>query len=460
MVGKRLRATVISLVAVLALGLVFVLGLPVSDASATHSQCAGAEQQCQPLASQKAQAGMNATASTVGENRVVVAVENAGYGRSASVGVPFEVGDPGGEGELRGLRVDSGNRTGEYTIAFDVADSAANLSSSTTGTLSPVPGVEDRMVYVAPDSDLPEDAFSLTYRFDVDRGYLQYHDVSGDDAAIAVYRDGEWQQLQNTEVKRDGSEVVVSASVSTTDPVALGLYRGNLSVVGVGADGVLVSNRTSEITVQARNDGSRAATETVAIEGRNDWIVTRDNVTVPANSERTARIPVQFNRSGTWPLEVGDQETTVRVLEPQANASATNLTVRDSRIEAGEEVQLVATVRNTGRANGTTAVPFRAFGDVVGTTEVTLARGETETVQFSQRIDAPGTHRVGIANKTTTVQVEGETPATEGDIETTPSTSQAVTFWGEGLGSWAVAVGIGLALLFGAVTVSRLFGRD
>lgn len=90
---------------------------------------------------------------------------------------------------------------------------------------------------------------------------------------------------------------------------------------------------------------------------------------------------------------------------------ATELSLDQERIDAGETVEVTATVENTGDVTETNQVSLLVFGESVDTQEVTLEPGEEETLTFIQRIDSPGSHTVEVAGETQQLDVEGDEPA-------------------------------------------------
>ncbi|WP_435318634.1 BGTF surface domain-containing protein [Haloarchaeobius sp. TZWSO28] len=100
-----------------------------------------------------------------------------------------------------------------------------------------------------------------------------------------------------------------------------------------------------------------------------------------------------------------------------------------SMVTQGENLTVAATVSNTGGTEGTATVEFRFDGDVVESRQVTVAAGDTQTVEFEVTADAePGTYThgvyVGDSNAT------GELEIIEPDTTTTttpPTTTQPPT---------------------------------
>ncbi|ADJ15449.1 hypothetical protein [Halalkalicoccus jeotgali] len=151
--------------------------------------------------------------------------------------------------------------------------------------------------------------------------------------------------------------------------------------------------------------------------------------------ERTATEPAgETDRFYSFESSPGGSGEFAVVLA-ESPIEATELSLDRERIDAGETVEVTATVENTASVTETQPVELLVFGAVTGTEEVTLEPGETTTVSFSQRVDAPGTHTVEVAGQTQQLTVKGEAPAS-GDSESAASSSNGF-----------LAIGIGLVVL-------------
>ncbi len=146
-----------------------------------------------------------------------------------------------------------------------------------------------------------------------------------------------------------------------------------------------------------------------------------------------SEVTVYERTGGGWERtateSVGETETSYRfesttesggefaVVLDESPLVATELSIDDERIEAGENVEITATVENTGPVTETRPVELLVFGEVTDTQEVTLEPGETTTVTFTQRVDAPGSHTVEVAGASQSLEVEGEEPSAPGGTE-------------------------------------------
>ncbi len=104
--------------------------------------------------------------------------------------------------------------------------------------------------------------------------------------------------------------------------------------------------------------------------------------------------------------------------EEDGEAQVVDATLNETEIDAGESVQVNATVENQGDESASFRAGLELDGDVVETQNVSeIAAGESETVQFTPRLDDPGTVSVAV-NGTT----PGEVTVQERDAE--PDTNE------------------------------------
>lgn len=117
----------------------------------------------------------------------------------------------------------------------------------------------------------------------------------------------------------------------------------------------------------------------------------------PANATATSagyRFRAPVDTTGT--VVLGERVSAVRVSE----VAAANGTVAMET-----PVTIDANVSNRGLATGTRTVAFRVADDRVATRTVTLAPGESRTIQFTHAFDSPGTYEVAVGNQSTSVEV-------------------------------------------------------
>ncbi|WP_257297823.1 BGTF surface domain-containing protein [Haloarchaeobius sp. FL176] len=100
-------------------------------------------------------------------------------------------------------------------------------------------------------------------------------------------------------------------------------------------------------------------------------------------------------------------------------------------VTVGDEVTATATVANNGGTEGTTTVEFTFGGDVVDSREVTLAPGESKTVEFSIAADVDAgtyTHGISAGDSSRTAEITVEAESTPTPTETaTPTPTETAT---------------------------------
>jgi PGF-CTERM protein len=168
-----------------------------------------------------------------------------------------------------------------------------------------------------------------------------------------------------------------------------------------------------ERTVSATivNVGASQDTSTITLSLGNTVLETRD-VTLDSGESKTVEFTMQTpNQAGDYGYsielsEFGAEATgTLTVLEP-ASFELGSLDPQTAEVETGEEVTVATTVSNTGDVEETSTVEFVVSGQVVETRDVTLAGGESQTVQFTLAPPQPGeyTHSIRVGGS----QVSGD----------------------------------------------------
>ncbi|WP_336003507.1 CARDB domain-containing protein [Halorientalis halophila] len=399
---------------------------------------------------------MTATVTRESPSTFRVAVRNAGIARDAGVAAPGQVGRVG-DGELRGLSIRSHGGADRFELSVSVADSVRNLSGAASQRLPSAGVLDTPLVYLNGSSDAPRRAYTVTYTLDVGVDDLEERGARDRDAVVLAYHDGEWRPIDNATRVRDGSELVVNATTSGTVPLAFGIRHPNMTVTNVTSTGRLLANRTGTVDATVVNRGSRDGRQTFEIETENETVIGNHSIFARAGQRRTVQVPVTLPRSGEWPIEIGDAETTVRVDAPRPNHVVSNLSIDAERIEPGGTVTVTATVTNAGTADGAEVVRLRAFDTVVDAQRLSLARNETQTVQFTQRFEAAGTYTVAVGNQSRTVVVgDGGATPTGPDEETAADASAADDAAPADPFEWAVVViGASVAVLFGVAVLGR-----
>jgi len=168
------------------------------------------------------------------------------------------------------------------------------------------------------------------------------------------------------------------------------------------------------VTATVENDGGVAGeiTAELRVDG-----ATRDSKTrtLDPGGQTTVEFTAGFDEPGTYEIGVNDAAAgTLTVSEPAA-FEVPNAQLENDTALAGEGAVVLAEVANVGGAEGTATVEARATGPdgdtrTVGTRSVTLAGGESQTVELRATIDRPGEYDVAV-NGTTAGTLTVESPA-------------------------------------------------
>ncbi|WP_226004696.1 CARDB domain-containing protein [Natrinema salinisoli] len=202
-----------------------------------------------------------------------------------------------------------------------------------------------------------------------------------------------------------------STADSDPDPDTTGpdfeVVDGELS-----ADTVRVGERI-DVTATVENGGGNG-TEPVELLVDGD-VDTERKVTLEEGAAENVTFERPFNETGSADIAVGDLElgtVTVRDRAPAAFEVAT-AQVSATELEAGESVDVTATVRNVGEESKTDTVQLVTDGSVAAERDVTLDGNESETVSFTESFERAGEHEIAVGDadaRTVTVTDEDAVP--------------------------------------------------
>lgn len=102
---------------------------------------------------------------------------------------------------------------------------------------------------------------------------------------------------------------------------------------------------------------------------------------------------------------------------PQPDLRLASSALAAATVATGETVELSVTVENTGDAGGTALLEVTANGEVVGTREVSVPPGDSETTTVSVSLDEPGEYEVAVSGTTVgslTVEQQATGPGSGG----------------------------------------------
>jgi len=191
-----------------------------------------------------------------------------------------------------------------------------------------------------------------------------------------------------------GTLVVGEPNITVTD------HSWNTTTVSEGG--------AVELTVTAENTGT--------VAGQRDVFTTVDGTSAggvsfdlgPGESGTDTSV-YTFEESGEYEFGTVEETRTITVGE----ASSVTVSERElnrSTVDAGEAVQITATVTNTGDREGSFEVPFAIDGETEATRTVTVDGGDSATVSYSRQFDSSGTYAIDVGGETAG-EVEVAAPA-------------------------------------------------
>jgi len=90
---------------------------------------------------------------------------------------------------------------------------------------------------------------------------------------------------------------------------------------------------------------------------------------------------------------------------PSAQFEVTSLDINPAEVTVGETANISARVTNTGRAGGVYYATLSVDGEKIGTKDINIEPGSTQTVTFSLSKDKAGTYEIGIGKRSAMLTV-------------------------------------------------------
>ncbi|USZ68512.1 PKD domain-containing protein [Halorussus salilacus] len=375
-----------------------------------------------------------------GANAALVDVRNARSDEPVALSLPETDAAAETGVEFDSVRVDLADDDPHFAVetARDDENATDIPSDVALGSLA----VDSRYI----DAD---DVSSVTYEAAVERSRLDDAGLAAADLTAFERTDGEWRQVDAEIEERDGT-VLVRANASALADVAVGADHTTTLTDAALAEEEVGATDPVEVTATVENEAEEARefTTELTVDGE---VVDEKTVEVPGGE--TAE--VEFERQldpGTHEVGVGGERVgSVTVADPEPDIGVADLSLSDSTIEEGQQVEITATVENSGTAAGEREVGLTLFGERLDTETVELDAGETTEVTFVQRIDAPGSYEPAVGDRSAELEVEGGSDGNgesdsdgDGDIDTP--------------GVPGFGVGAAVAALLAATLLARLRG--
>ncbi|NHN49628.1 S8 family serine peptidase [Halostella sp. JP-L12] len=155
-------------------------------------------------------------------------------------------------------------------------------------------------------------------------------------------------------------------------------------------------------------------------------------------------------RNGTAFTAETDGFSAFAVGVARADVDVTGASVDPSAVGAGESVTVTATVANDGSLDGSETVSLTADGETLASTNVSVAAGETRTVEFDVTLDDPGSVELAVGD----VDV-GEVSVSAATETTASTTAAAADADSDSDGQAGFGVTVALAALLTGTLLAR-----
>ncbi len=173
---------------------------------------------------------------------------------------------------------------------------------------------------------------------------------------------------------------------------------------------LLAAGETLRLPVEVVNDGGAAGEYRVALAVDNRTVDVTDGEIQPETAT-TVTLSHRFDEPGQYRVELRGRSYVVRVREP-ATPTVASVTANRSTVRPGGAVAVTATVANDAPVPAVGHLPVTVDGDRLRTESVAVAPNGSVTLRVVVAFDEPGTHRVAVGNRSTTVTVQEPTAAT------------------------------------------------
>ncbi|WP_255193205.1 right-handed parallel beta-helix repeat-containing protein [Natronobeatus ordinarius] len=322
------------------------------------------------------------------------------------------------------------NTVSELTVGESVAETTLDVDGTDAG----IEGVET--VPPAPDDTISLDAYfvaaaeesggSLTVEVPYEATDLE--EVDEETLALWDYNDDaqEWSPVVDSSVDTDERVVTATLTSDSTFGVFGDSSQSEIEVTETSLSDTNVDTG-SVVTIDAavQNVGDAAGSQTVDLEVDGE-VVDEEAVTLESGQTTDLTFTHQFDHAGEFDVVVaGEFVGTVTVSEPADDPEpaffGVELLETNAPVQAGDSLEVSATVENTGEEADTQSIELVAGGAVVDSADVTLDEGETETVTLTW---TTGADDVGEAiplevrsdDDTDTATVAVEEPAGDGEL--------------------------------------------
>jgi hypothetical protein len=187
--------------------------------------------------------------------------------------------------------------------------------------------------------------------------------------------------------------LLVGCGAPAATPVAA-FDVGGIAFSGDRAD--ILPGDEVEVTARVENGGTAAGSyrAELSVDGA---VEARQDVTLDPGESTTVRFVVQAGTPGNHEITIGPAMATLHVVADAAfRVSGLRLATEAVEIQAGDPLEYVADVTNTGAKAGTYDAALVVDGAVQASQSVPVDPGEKATVRFSIVAGSPGVHDVEV----------------------------------------------------------------
>ncbi|MFW6435115.1 MAG: hypothetical protein ACOCY1_01915, partial [Halovenus sp.] len=270
--------------------------------------------------------------------------------------------------------------------------------------------------------------------------------TENDRLTTTTARPSMWDQTEHRTVFGDALDPArITYTLSESTPLEVsGPYRSG--PIGSIDSVTFVPEETVSFEVDATNFGERTGEYRALFRVNDETVATRTG-TLDAGQTETLTFEHTFEERGEYRLSVGDVELLASVRDP-APANIESFSANRTEGQAGDGIQLVATVSNGADRPARATVPFYRDGEKFTSWSGELDVGAQETATVETRLEEPGTYVFSLGDQfSETVVVNVSEDATGSANSSDDSAGTDADDSGDGFGS--LVAGLAVVALLG-----------
>lgn len=283
-----------------------------------------------------------------------------------------------GEYEVSVNSVDAGTVTVVAPADIAVIDAVLSDEEITAG---------DEVEVAAAVENHGDEAGSYTIELKNDGDVLQSEDIE-----IAG---GETKDVDFTETFDEAGEYSVSVNDVHAGDLTV-LTPADISVVDAElADEDVSVDEAVEIAATVENDGEEAGTHTVELEVDGTVVQTQD-VNVDGDATEVVEFTETFGDAGTFDVSVNSIDAGILSVLAPPDIEVTEANLSEDEVTEGEEIEVSASVENSGDEAGAHTVALEIDDTVVQAKEIEIDGGESQQVEFVESFADAGEYDVSV----------------------------------------------------------------